>query len=73
MMGDVELAQLVAQAKTVLEGVTPQKLREFASVKDTTREQFVKIQGELEKMITERPARRFDFSEDSETPAAAVA
>jgi hypothetical protein len=73
MMGDVELAQLVAQAKTVLEGVTPQKLRDYANVKDTTREQFVKIQGELEKMITERPARRFDFSEDSETPAAAVA
>jgi hypothetical protein len=76
MMGDVELAQLVIQAKQVLTGVTPQKLREYATTKDATREQFAKIQGELEKMITERPARKFDFSDETEQapdPQAAVA
>lgn len=73
MMGDVELAQLVAQAKQVLIGVTPQKLRDYATVKDSTREQFAKIQSELDKIITERPARKFDFSEDTDTPEAAIA
>lgn len=74
MMGDVELAQLVAQAKQVLIGVTPQKIRDYAQTKDNTRTEFVKIKESLEKMITERPVRKFDFSDDTdETPEAAIA
>lgn len=75
MMNDVELAQLVTQAKTVLIGVTPQKLRDYAQNKETTLIEFVKIKDSLDKMITERPARKFDFSDEEteQTPEPAVA
>lgn len=70
LMNDVELAQLVAKAREVLVGVTPQKLRDYAQTKDKTQLAFAEIKGQLDKMITERPARQFDFGEEESTEAA---
>jgi len=61
LMNDESLGKLVKQAKGVLIGVTPQKLRDYAQVKDATRTAFEGINSELSKMITERPARKFEL------------
>jgi hypothetical protein len=61
LMNDEELAKLVKQAKQVLIGVTPQKLRDYAQTKDQTRKAFEEINAELSKMITEKPSRRFEM------------
>lgn len=64
LMGDVELAQLVARAREVMQGMTPQKLRQYAQNKDTVRTAFAEINQTLEKMIEERPSRSIDLTEE---------
>lgn len=71
IVNDVEMAQLVARARTVLVGVTPQKLRDNGDIKENTRKAFEGIKTDLDKMIAERPAREFDF-EAGEEPATAT-
>lgn len=68
LMNDVELAQLVARAQSVLANVTPQKLRQLDDVKKTVTSGLSEITAELEKMIVEQPGRKFDLEDDE--PAA---
>jgi hypothetical protein len=69
IMQDVELAALVGKAKAILLGVSPQKLRDYASVRQNTLTQFAAIQTTLDGLITERASRRITL-DDGETPAA---
>ena len=61
LMNDTELGSLVEQAKTVLAGVEPGKLRQFANVRETTRAQFAEIQAQLDAMITVKRGRVIDL------------
>lgn len=65
---DVELAQLVAKAREVLQGVTPQKLRESGGLKEKVIGGFSEIKAQLDTMIVTKPARLFDLGDDE--PAA---
>lgn len=65
---DAQLAELVAQARTVLRGADPESLRRAPVVRDSVREGLAEIRDRLAPLVTERPRRRFDFSEE---PAAA--
>lgn len=72
---DAELAILVSKAKELLGGVTAQKLRDYASVRDTTLNQFTEIQKTLDGLIVEKKGRKFNLDEPevpattTETPA----
>lgn len=63
LMGDVELAKLVAQAGKVLAGVTPQKLRDDAGSRENVLAQFAQIQSTVSGMIQDKPTRTFEFDE----------
>ena len=64
MMGDAQLETLVNQAKQVLVGLEPDRLRKYANVKEKTREQFAAIKAQLDAMITTDKGRKFDLAED---------
>jgi len=68
LMNDTQLEELVTKAREILTGVTPQKLRDLASVRENTRKQFEQIKTALDGMITVKAQRKFNFSEDG--PAA---
>lgn len=63
LMNDADLESLVSKAKGVLTGVTPDALRDNASLRDKTRTAFETVKTELDKMIVERPSRKFSFDE----------
>jgi hypothetical protein len=63
ILGDIELMQLVNRAGDVLRGVTPQKLRDLPNIREQVRGQFTEIKAKLDTMLTERPSRKFDFTE----------
>jgi len=65
LMGDVELANLVGQAKDVLQGVTPQKLRDYSKDRDTTRVAFEGIKAKLDAMIVTEPGRTFELGDEA--------
>lgn len=62
-LSDDRLSNLVAKSRAVLDGVTPDKLRKYASVSENTREKFTAIKAELDKAITELPGRQFNLDE----------
>lgn len=71
IMGDVELAGLVDKARTVLTGITGKPGQKTADVlrtndeqRETTRQQFVSITNELDKMIETQQSRAFNFEQD---------
>ena len=64
LMGDSQLEALVNQAKTVLTGLQPDRLRKFANVRETTRAQFEAIQKQLDAMIVTPQGRHFDLETD---------
>jgi hypothetical protein len=66
--GDAQLAELVTQARSVLRGVDAESLRRAPMIRDSVRAGLDEINERLAPLVTERPRRRFDFSED---PAAA--
>lgn len=55
---DVELAALVERARALLDGVDPATLRQSDDLRATVCEGFGEIQRNLDRMITNRPARR---------------
>lgn len=61
---DEKLAELVTKAKTLLEGVTPDKLRQYASVRENTLTQFAAIKTAIDGALTERKGRKFEDLED---------
>lgn len=64
LLNDTELAALVAQAKNVLVGLQPDRLRKYANVREATREQFATIQAQLDAMIAPAQTRKFDLESD---------
>lgn len=64
LMNDIDLAQLVNKAKEVLQGVTPQKLRDDEGIKINVAQQFEAIKGTLSTMIVEKPSRKFELEEE---------
>lgn len=64
LMSDDALQSLVGQAKQVLTGMEPDKLRKEADVRVEAARAFATIQAELDKMIVLKPTRQFDLSED---------
>ena len=63
LMNDADLEALVSKAKGVLVGVTPDKLRDSATIRENTRTAFETVKSELDKMIVDRPSRKFAFDE----------
>lgn len=59
LFGDDRLEALIAQARVALGGLEAQKLREYASVRETAREEFAKIQQAVDGMIEEKKSRQF--------------
>ena len=66
-MNDVELQLLVNKAKTILTGVTTQKLREKEDVRNKIMGEFTAIKSALDPLIVEQRSRVFEF-EPSEAP-----
>lgn len=64
IMGDTELAALVDKARTLIQDVSPDKLREHADVRENTREGFEQIKAQLDLMISEQKGRVFDLSDE---------
>lgn len=66
--GDSELEALVSKAQAIIapggQPLDPDRLRKFASVRDTVRAGFEQIKGQLDSMIVERKSRKIDVSED---------
>ncbi len=64
---DTELQALVTKARQTLNGVDADLLRANGSgmnlVKDSVRDGFTQISKQLDTMIVDKPARRFDFGE----------
>lgn len=67
---DAQLAALVAKAKQVIASTDAEKLRKFANVRDQTANALAEIKKQLEPMV--KAGRRFDFTEEEATPAAAA-
>lgn len=69
VMNDAELAVLVDRAKAVLASgangatLTPEKLRQYANVRDATKKQFDEIKTTLDGMLTEKSSRKFQLDE----------
>lgn len=60
---DTELQALVQKARDVMKGVDPDLLRNEDFVRITVKDGFDKINKQLDTMIVDKPARRFDFAE----------
>lgn len=63
IMNDGELATLVNRAKTLIAGVTPDKLRQYSAVKETALNGFSEIKAQLDTMITERKGRKVSLDD----------
>lgn len=63
LMNDTELEALVSQAKTVLTGVQPDRLRKFANIRESTQKAFQEIQTKLDSMLVSGKSRVFDLSD----------
>ncbi|MBU6231560.1 hypothetical protein KGP36_02735 [Patescibacteria group bacterium] len=64
LMNDTDLASLVGQAKQLLTGLNPDRLRKYANVRQETQEKFEAIKAQLDAMITVKKGRKFNLSED---------
>jgi hypothetical protein len=64
LMNDSQLEALVTQARSVIAGIDPQDLREKADLRERTKAAFAEVKSRVDAMITERPARKFNFGED---------
>jgi len=70
LMNDVELAQLVAQARLVILPLTPQKLRDVAMTREGTRAKFEAIRTQIDGMITTQRGRKIDLAAEAADEAA---
>jgi dGTP triphosphohydrolase len=64
LMEDEELAEMVAKAKKVLTKVTGDKLRELPGMREKTTAAFEEIKKEMDRLVTEKPSRRFSYEGD---------
>lgn len=63
IFNDQALAGIVGQVRTVLQGVTPEKVREFSSVRDNITKQFGEITAQLDAAIETRKGRKLYLDE----------
>ena len=64
LLNDAELDNLVEKARDAIAFVTPQGLRDSAQLRKSTSAAFESIKAEADKMIVERPGRKFAFDEE---------
>ncbi len=62
--GDAELAALVEEAKSVLTGMDPDKIRKYASVREQARALFDGLKTRVDEMIVTQKGRVMDLSEE---------
>lgn len=60
---DSELQELVAKARDVMRGIDPEILRNEDDTREIVKDGFEQINAQLDQMIVDKPARRFDFGE----------
>lgn len=60
---DVQLQALVTKARNVLRGIDPEILRTEYDTREVVKDGFEQINKALDKMIVDKPARRFDFAD----------
>lgn len=60
----MELAALVNQAKSLLDGVDPLVMKKTAETRAALAEGFTALESELSTLIVDAPKRAFDFSDD---------
>ena len=53
-----ELDQLVAQAQQLVQGVTPQSLRDNGALRQVIAAEMAQVRTEVEALIVDRPRRR---------------
>lgn len=73
IVDDAELARVCAQARSLLEGVDPQLLRESQDVRAQVQTGFAQVQRELSEMVVNRPTRRIVMQGAVASTAAASA
>ena len=62
LMDDAELAGLVAQAEAIMTGIKPDDLKGDGSLlRNTVVAQFKEMQPAINKLVSERPTRKFTF------------
>ncbi len=64
LLNDTALQNLVNQAKTVITGLDPDRLRTYANVREETRTKFEAIQKQLDTMLVSQKSRHFDLSDE---------
>jgi hypothetical protein len=63
LMDDRDLAALVEKAKEILKGTNTQWLRESYGQRAKVADGFAEIKTTIDKMIVDKPVRKFDFEE----------
>lgn len=61
---DKELADIVTQAKELLNGVDAQTLRTSQALRTSLRDGFCTLQGTLDTLVISRPSRAFSFADE---------
>ena len=64
LLNDGELDNLVEKARNAIAFVTPQGLRDSIQLRKSTSAAFEEIKAEADKMIVDRPGRKFAFDEE---------
>ena len=61
IVDDAELAALVDKARGILDGVSPDLLRDHRTVRDTVRDEMGGIKAALDGMLQDAPTRKINF------------
>lgn len=59
-----ELEALVAKARGILDGVSPDMLRDHRTVRETVRDEMTAVKAALDSMLTDAPARKINFDQE---------
>jgi len=63
LMDDAELDAVVKQAKKILAGMDADTLRNNDTMRETVAAEFKKIESTVDRLVVEKPSRRFSFDE----------
>jgi ElaB/YqjD/DUF883 family membrane-anchored ribosome-binding protein len=61
---DKELQKLANQARKIMEGKTPEDLKNEDKIRTKVRTELAKVEKGLSKAIKDMPARAFDFDDE---------
>jgi hypothetical protein len=64
LTGDAELEGLVAQARNVLEGKSPKKIRDRATTRGEVAGEMARVMGALDKLLENSPRRKISFEDE---------